>query len=107
MMMMIIMMMMMMMMMMMLVLARQEVQLLCCSLSLNLLHAAQVQMQSRHNTELPTIAETREETQLGPVCASSHVISIVGQIDGFGAIGRQQDILLAQAQPGNWCASTA
>ena len=56
---------------------------------------------------MPTIAEVREETQLGSVRASSHVISIVGQIDDFGAIGRQQDVLLAQAQPGNRFASTA
>lgn len=56
---------------------------------------------------MPTIAEVREETQLGSVCASSHVISIVGQINGFGAIGRQQDVLLTQAQPGNPFASTA
>ena len=73
----------------------------------NLLHAVKVQMNRTHNTELPTVAEVREETQLGPVGASSHVTSTIGQIDGFRAIGRQQDVLLAQAQPGNWCASTA
>ena len=81
--------------------------LLCCSLCINLLHAVEVKVQSWHTTEMPTIAEVREETQLGSVCASSHVISIVGQIDGLRAIGRQQDVLLAQAQPGNGYSSTA
>ena len=64
-------------------------------------------MNRRHPTNLPTVAEIRKETQLGSVGASSNVISFVGQIDGFRAIGGQQDILLAQAQPGNRFASTA
>ncbi len=35
-----------------LVLAREKVQLLCCSLCINLLHAVQVQMHRRHTTEI-------------------------------------------------------
>lgn len=34
------------------VLARGKVQLLCCSLCINLLHAVQVQMHRRHTTEI-------------------------------------------------------